>query len=104
LDQGHHVFIILLNALELQQIVIGTTRAGGILAAHEGTSMIYRAASGLWIQKSAGPAKDGVGLPAQDALFAIHLGKAFGSSFDCQTKMSRQPIEITLGYLDSFID
>jgi hypothetical protein len=94
LNQRNNCHIILVNAFELQKIVISTALVLGILLADFRSRMVDRALPRIRIQKVAGLAKDRIGFLAQNAFAAIGLGKALDRGAIIDIEMFCQPFDI----------
>src|SRR5262249_55505886 len=104
LHQRNHALVALLDALELQQVVIGTARVRGKVTTDPRARIINRALPRLRIQELTGFAEDRVSLLAQDALSLVGLGESRQRGLSLNLKMPGNAFDITSINLDPLVN
>jgi hypothetical protein len=104
LHEWYYRIIALLDAFELQHVVVSATRPGREVAANQRARVIDGATARGRVKKLTSFAKDRVSLSPQ-YLLALPGGCEFSlSRFNINTEVIRQAFDVALGNLHSIVD
>jgi hypothetical protein len=104
LNQRHYRIVILLIALELQQIIVSTTLPVWKVPADCWPRMIDRALPRGWIKKATCFAKNRIGFSPQNALAIVCGCELPLRRLNVNAEMVHQTPEVALRYLHALID
>jgi hypothetical protein len=104
LDDGEGVGIVLLFALEPEQVVIRAPRRNGKFAANRGACVIDAAAARFGIDELARLAKQRILLAPQHSLFLINLRVTRSSHFFRHAEVTRKPPNVARRHLHALVD
>src|SRR6267143_1619097 len=101
-SQGDELGIVLVRALELQEIVIAAVRAVGIFAADRGTRPVCRAAARLLVEQDAHRIEDPVLAVAEQPHFLCRVapGEAFFGLLVAEAEVPRQALDVARRHFD----
>src|SRR3954464_3044841 len=102
LRQSDEVGVVLVRALEAQEVVVATARAVRIVAAHAGGWLVYGAAARLAVEEHAHGVEHRVLLVAQEPylLLCVDLGEALLRLAITELEALRQPLYVARRDLD----
>src|SRR6267142_4905236 len=100
LHNWNHIRVVLLPALELNELKVRAMCLGGELSTDGGPTVIDRAAASLGIQKMAGLAEYWILLASQDPFVLPHLRVPLSRGFLANVKILCQSFEVTFCVLN----